>query len=182
MSDANWPSEISDLKSGFAGSLNVYRTMANHPDLLRAWEEIREHVVNQTALGLERSEVVILRTGFQLGSSYEWLQHIKRARERGLSDHRIAALKGALENIGPEDRVLATAVDELFEGSSLTSTTCEALARQIGKEGILDLMATVGFYSTLGFILNTFDTPLDNDIRTELAANPLLGTAVEHEK
>lgn len=173
VSDANWPLEISDMLCGFAGSLNVYRTMANHPELLRAWTDLREHVVNCTSLGPQSSEVVILRAGVRLGSSYEWLQHVKRARERGLSDTRIAALKGSLDEVEANDCVLATAVDELFEGASLSKMTCDALTAQVGKAGVLDLMATVGFYSTLGFILNTFNTPLDEDIRAELAAKPL---------
>ena len=36
-------------------------------------------------------------------------------------------------------------------------------------------MATVGFYSTLGFLLNTFGTPLDDDIAAKLVAAPLEG-------
>lgn len=55
LSDANWPPEIASLMSGFAGGLNVYRTLANHPDLLRSWTDIREHVVNRTSLGLTRN-------------------------------------------------------------------------------------------------------------------------------
>ena len=43
----------------------------------------------------------------------------------------------------------------------------------VGKEGVLDTIATVGFYSTLGFILNTFNTPLDNDIFNEMTNQPL---------
>lgn len=66
--DADWPEEIADLRDGFAGALNVYRTMAHHPDLLRAWAPLRQHIVRDTALGLERSEVVILRAACRLGS------------------------------------------------------------------------------------------------------------------
>ena len=54
--DQDWPRDITDMLSGFAGGLNVYRTMAHHPALLRAWSDLREHVVNQTSLGAERSE------------------------------------------------------------------------------------------------------------------------------
>jgi hypothetical protein len=39
---------------------------------------------------------------------------------------------------------------------------------------MFDLMATVGFYSTLGFILNTAKTPLDSEIAGDLAAAPLI--------
>jgi len=35
--DEDWPSEIADMRDGFAGALNVYRTMAHHPALLKAW-------------------------------------------------------------------------------------------------------------------------------------------------
>ncbi|MHA6263848.1 carboxymuconolactone decarboxylase family protein [Arenibacterium sp. CAU 1754] len=170
--DEVWPDQISDMKSGFAGGLNVYRTMAHHPELLRAWAGLRDHIVNHTALGPERAEVVILRAGFRLGSSYEWSQHVIRARKCGLDDARIAALCGDAENVNPEDEVIVRAVDELILHARLGTSTRDELAALTGKAGVLDLMATVGFYSTLGFILNTFETPLDDDIVAQLIATP----------
>ena len=134
ISDADWPPEIADLASGFAGRLNVYRTMAHNPALLRAWTDLREHVVNSTSLGPERSEVVILRTGVRLGSSYEWSQHIERARARGLSDEKIAALKGPLEAVDPDDQALATAVDELFENPPLPHRHAKRCPDNLGRK------------------------------------------------
>ena len=172
LDDAQWPVEAADLRSGFAGGLNVYRTMAHHPDLLRAWAPLREHIVNQTSLGPEWSEVVILRTGHRLGSSYEWQQHIDRARKRGLIDARIASIAGAPANMAPMDAVLAVAVDDLFDRNKLTDTSVSAITQQLGKTGVFDLIATVGFYSVLGYTLNTFDVPLDDDIAEALRQHP----------
>ena len=62
LTDDEWPADVADLRDGFAGALNVYRTMAHHPGLLRAWAPLRQHIVKDTALGPERSEIVILRT------------------------------------------------------------------------------------------------------------------------
>lgn len=173
LADAEWPAIVADMLPGFAGGLNVYRTMAHHPALLRAWGDLREHVVNRSALGRQRLEVVILRTGIRLGSDYEWSQHVLRARKYGLSDARIASLRGPLDGMAAEDAVLARAVDELFDAHGLSRPTQAALTDLVGKHGMLDLLATVGFYSTLGFILNSFETPLDDDIASELAETPL---------
>lgn len=173
LADGDWPRGAAAMHSGFAGRLNVYRTMAHHPALLRAWSDLREHIVNRTSLGKQRSEVVILRTGVKLGSAYEWQQHVVRARERGLDDARILSLRGPAAGMAQDDAVLARAVDELFETSRLSPETATELAGLVGTEGMLDLIATVGFYSTLGFILNTCQTPLDDDIAADLAARPL---------
>lgn len=173
LADAEWPEEIADMRSGFAGGLNVYRTMAHHPALLRAWAPLRAHVVVDTALGPERSEVVILRTGTHLGSSYEWDQHVSRSRKLGIADARILSLRGPVEEMADEDATLCTAVDELFTDHRIAPATMEAVIALVGTGGLFDLMATVGFYSTLGFLLNTCDTPLDDDIAQGLAANPL---------
>lgn len=173
VSDADWPDEIAAMRHGFAGGLNVYRTMAHHPALLGAWANLREHLVRRSALGPERLEIAILRTGHRLGSSYEWSQHVLRARKIGLSDGRIRSIKGRLGGMAPEDALIAGAVDELFDHARLRSATLARLDAAVGKEGVLDLLATVGFYSTLGFLLNTFATPLDDDIAAELAAAPL---------
>lgn len=177
ISDADWPEAIAALREGFAGSLNVYRTMAHHPALLGAWAPLREHLVRQSALGPERLEIAILRIGHRLRPSYEWAQHVQRARKVGLGDGRIRSIKGRLGGMAPEDALIAGAVDELFDHARLRSATLAKLTAAVGKEGVLDLLATVGFYSTLGFLLNTFATPLDDDTAAELAARPLGGRA-----
>lgn len=171
--DADWPAEIAGMRTGFAGGLNVYRTMAHHPALLRAWAELREHVVNRSALGRERLEVVILRTGMRLGSDYEWSQHVLRARRYGLDDARIASLRGPVAAMRTDDAVLARAVDDLFDAARLSEASRDAVERLAGREGVLDLIAAVGFYTTLGYILNSFETPLDDDIAAELRRHPL---------
>src|SRR5690606_12980353 len=93
LADTEWPDEILDMLNGFAGQLNVYRTMAHHPALLRAWASLRQHVVVDNALGAQLSEIVILRTAFRLGSRYEWSHHVVRAGKCGVAKGRIASLK-----------------------------------------------------------------------------------------
>ncbi|MGP6087957.1 carboxymuconolactone decarboxylase family protein [Antarctobacter jejuensis] len=172
LDDAHWPAEAADLSGGFASGLNVYRTMAHHPALLSAWAPLREHIVNQTTLGPEWAEVVILRTGHRLGSSYEWQQHIDRARRRGLTDTRIATIAGTPDDMAPQDAVLAVAVDELFDRNRLSDTSVARISQQLGKTAVFDLIATVGFYSVLGYTLNTFDVPLDDNIVEALRQRP----------
>lgn len=173
LADADWPSELDDLRDGFFGRANVYRVMAHHPRLLRAWTDLRQHIVIDTALGRERSEIVILRAAVKTASSYEWSHHIVRARSFGVSDARIAALRGDSDAIAPPDRVLAEAVDQLMDEARIAPATLSELNALVGADGVLDLMATVGFYSTLAFILNSFDTEVDADIVAALTEMPL---------
>lgn len=169
----DWPEELSALKGGFASKLAVYRVMAHDPSLLKAWAPLRDHVVVKTALGPERSEVVILRTGHHLQAEYEVAHHISRARAIGMDDARIASILGDVSAMTETDGLLAQAVDELFADAALSTETRDALMATLGKEAVFDLMATVGFYSTLGFIVKTFDAPIDDGVAAELRAKPL---------
>lgn len=174
LKDSEWPESATITPQGFAGRLNVYRVMAHHPELLTAWAPLREHVVHQRAMTNQQSEVVILRTGHNLEAPYEWAHHICRARASDMEDARIKTLAGPLEKMTAEDRILAKAVDELIQDSRVQPDTQTAVINLIGAEGLFDVMATVGFYSVLGFIVNSFDVPLDADVAEELAGTPLL--------
>ncbi|PCH93814.1 MAG: carboxymuconolactone decarboxylase [Rhodobacteraceae bacterium] len=171
--DDAWPQDITDLLPGFAGKLNVYRTMAHHPALLRAWVNLRQHLVVHNTLGAQHAEVVILRTGHNLNSAYEWAHHVSRGRACGMSDTRIASISGALADMETDDAILAGGVDELFHNARLTPHSQSALTHLIGTHGIFDVMALVGMYSTLGFIVNSFATPIDDTVADELDATPL---------
>ena len=174
LSDADWPRQISDLRDGFAGALNVYRTMAHHPALLRAWAPLRQHIVKDNHLGSVNTEVVILRTAVRLGSEYEWAHHVSRARIVGMDDARIAAIR---EMPDSEDGLIVRAVDALIDNRRLTLEQEAELAAIIGSEAVMDLIATVGFYSVLGYLLQTYQTPIDAYIDAEMVANPLLRVA-----
>ncbi|RWL85037.1 MAG: carboxymuconolactone decarboxylase family protein [Mesorhizobium sp.] len=166
LKDDEWPEEIEDLKGGFAGTLNVYRTMAHHPALLRAWAPLRQHIVKDSALGAVRSELVILRCAHRMESAYEWAHHVNRARALGLSDARIQEMRGLPEG---EDGLIARAVDALFDLAKLPVNIEREMSATFGRHAVFDLMATVGFYAVLGFVLRTYDTPLEETVARELA-------------
>ncbi len=170
---ADWPAALTDLEADFAGRLNVYRTMAHHPALVHAWTALRQHIVLDTALGRDRSEVVILRTAHNLNSLYEWAHHLSRARKLGMSDQRIASLRTTPTQMARDDAIIATAVDEVMETARLAPATLHSLSELVGKHAVLDLFATVGFYSTLAFIVNTFETPLDKAVAADILGHPL---------
>lgn len=160
----DWPESIAHLRDDFAGRLNVYKVMAHHPELLASWSDLRRHVVTQNALGLKRLEVVILRVAVRLGSGYEWMHHVQRARDLGMEDARIFSVANTPDKMSDDDAIIVRAVDELIDQTRLERTTLAALEDLVGKAGVLDLMATVGFYKTLGCLVESFAVALDDGI------------------
>jgi 4-carboxymuconolactone decarboxylase len=172
LTEAEWPAAIADMRAGFAGKLNIYRVMAHNPALLRAWTGLRQHVVIDSALTEQQREIVILRVGHRWASSYEWRQHVARGRDAGLSDARIASARGAPESwAAGEDTALMHAVDALLDRGRLDRDQHDSLLAFLTQAAIIDLMATVGMYTTLAFLANSFAVPIDDDIgdRGELA-------------
>lgn len=175
ISNADWPAEIAVHREGFAGALNVYRTMAHHPALLEAWAPLRQHIVKKNTLGPELTEVVILRAGLRMGAAYEWAHHVSRALALGFSEHRINAIRGNPEGV---DGLIVNAVDALFDERRLTLEQEAELAEAIGRKAVIDLIAMVGFYSVLGYLLNTYETPIDDNIQKEAQTMPALFSLV----
>lgn len=172
IADRDWPDSLDDMQAGFAGRLNVYRVMAHNPELLRAWSGLRGHVVTGGALSEQQKEIVILRTGHRWASPYEWAHHVSRGRATGLSDARIARAAAAPEKWGEpddaaEDIALLKATDELLDSGRLSDATRAMLAQFLTPAATLDVMATVGMYTTLAFIVNTHRTPIDEDVANQ---------------
>lgn len=171
--DDAWPAALAHLRGGFMGRANVYRVLAHHPALVEAWTGLRQHVVVENVLGPALSEVVILRLAHRLDVDYEWAHHVVRARSKGLTEARIGSLRGPTEDMEAEDALLARAVDALVDDARLPPALLQPLGQRLGKEGVLDLMATVGLYTILAFVLRSFATPLDDDIAAALERQPL---------
>ncbi len=154
------------MQTGFAGGLNVYRVMAHHPALLKSWASLRAHVVQGNTLNSRQLEFVILRIGHRWASAYEWAHHVVRGRAAGLTerDIELARSPASAWPAASLEAALMGAVDQLLDDGMLSPDMLQGLIDRIGVAGVMDIMATVGMYSTLAFIVKTFDTPLDSGV------------------
>jgi alkylhydroperoxidase family enzyme len=149
-----------------AGSLNIFRTLARHPKLLKRWLVFGNHVLAKSTLPERERELAILRVGWRCGAEYEFGQHTVIARRCGITDEEIVALTGELADGGwsEGDRTLLVAVDELHDDQCITEQTWSALAQRWSDEQLLDLIFTVGQYTLVSMALNSVGVPLDDGV------------------
>ena len=142
--------------------LNVFGTMAHHPDLLRRWLVFATHVLSKSTLPARDREILILRTGWNCRSRYEFSQHVVIALRCGITAEQIEMIK-----VGPDagwddaDRLLVVAADELHSVSTINDATWAALVARYSTEQVLDLIAAVGNYHFVAMLLNAAGVQLD---------------------
>ncbi len=151
------------LEGPEGGILNIFGTLAHHPDLLRRWLVFAAHVMSKNTLSARDRELLILRTGWNCSSKYEWGQHVVIALECGITDAEIerVTLGPDAPDWGPEDRDLLVAADELHKNYRLSDGTWSRLTSRYSTEQMLDLVATVGNYHLVAMFLNTTAVALD---------------------
>lgn len=142
---------------------NVFRTMTNHPDLMRRWMVFANHILGKSSLPPRERELLILRIGYLCRAGYEWGQHVLIGREAGLEDDEIERIKrGPADPAWSDrDRNLLQAVDELHEDAFITEATWHALAADWDTRQLMDIVFTVGQYNMVSMALNSFGVQLD---------------------
>ena len=137
--------------------LNIFRTLARHPKLMKRWLVFGNYVLGRSSLPARERELVILRIGWLCRSAYEWGQHVRIALGSGLSQaeiDRISLGPGAAD-WSAHDRALLRATDELHADACIGDATWAALAGFLDTQQLMDLIFTVGQYNLVSMALNT---------------------------
>ena len=144
-------------------TLNIIRTLARHPKLLKRWLVFANHVLFKSTLPAREREMVILRIGWLCRAGYEWGQHTIIAREAGMSDEEIRRVAAGPTASGwsPFEAVLLRAVDELHADAFVSDATWQTLAQRYSTEQMMDLVFAVGQYNLVSMVLNSFGVQLD---------------------
>jgi len=148
------------------GVLNIFRTLANHPDLARRWMVFANHVLGKSTLDIRERELVILRIGYLCQSGYEWGQHVQISRQAGMSDDEIRSAKTGPDTPGLSDldRLLLQATDELHADAHVSDATWAALEAHLNTQQLMDLVFTVGQYNLVSMALNSFGVQADEGL------------------
>jgi alkylhydroperoxidase family enzyme len=145
-------------KVGGGRVLNIFRTLAHAPRALTAFLGWGSYILSRrNALPERDRELVILRTGYNCRSGYEWTQHKRIGLDCDLSEAEIERIKAGpdAEGWSDLDRAMLRATDELTGQHFVTDATWAALA-PLGDKGRMDLVFTVGQYTQVSMILNSF--------------------------
>jgi 4-carboxymuconolactone decarboxylase len=167
VSDADATPEQMTLMAGRRGNgviLNVYRTLVNAPQAAEAFLKWGRYILSErNDLPARQREIVILRTGFLCRSGYEWTQHVRVGKAAGLTDEEIERIKqGAVaEGWDSADSALIQAADELHKDFFICDKTWSKLGNHFTRKQQMDLVFTVGQYTQVSMILNSFGVQLD---------------------
>ena len=166
-----WDPSLEHIVDDMGGRpLNVHALMANHPALIEAWWSFRNHIIAGGSLEQRHAELLILRVALLMRNWYEWASHVQRGQAAGLTMDEIERVKSGPEHPDwqPDERLLIRAVDELVHDRAVTDATLDALREHFSDRQILDAIVTHGAYVTLGCMLNTWDTDLDEQVQKDL--------------
>ncbi|MEQ8860049.1 MAG: carboxymuconolactone decarboxylase family protein [Pseudomonadales bacterium] len=146
--------------------LNIFKTLANHPDLMRRWLVFANHILGKSTLALRERELVILRIGYLCQAGYEWGQHVLIARRGGMTDDEIRSARTGPDTPGLSelDRLLLRATDELHADAHVSDATWQGLSEHLTTQQLMDLVFTVGQYNLVSMALNSFGVQADDGL------------------
>lgn len=156
-----------------AQTINLYRALANAPDMLRAYLKMAWGLRLDARTPRALRELLILRGAQVAGSEYEQRHHLRMAREAGVPEKQIGALsrwREASVFTPPERAVLALA--EELAGGSLSDETAADLASHFDETARVELILTSGFYVMLARVIDALGVPLEAELA---AAGPADG-------
>jgi 4-carboxymuconolactone decarboxylase len=147
------------------GNLNVFRLLANAPQVFPAWTLMVDELSDSPTFSRRMREVVILRVAHLQGSRYELGQHVGIARTAGLTEQQIDAIidAGDLDaaDFSPTEHTALDVTTELCTTHRLGDDTFAAAQAAFGDEGLTELLMIISCYYGLALVLNAADLDVD---------------------
>jgi len=141
----------------------VSRTFARHPKL-NAARTPRANFINRVSPLMPRHrEMLILRSGWDCQSEYEWAQHVGRvgrARDYGLDPVKIAEGPNAA-GWDPFESTILRAADELYRDAGVSEATWKALTAKYDTASMIAAVFTASSYRATSMALNAFGVQLE---------------------
>lgn len=132
------------------------------PKIGRRLSSLGAHLRFETSIERRLSEVAICTVGAHWHSEFEFFAHAPMAFEHGVDEAVIAALR---ENRTPtferdDERIVYEVATRLLDDRRVTDETYTAAEALLGEDGMVELVALIGYYCLISMLLNLFEVPL----------------------
>jgi 4-carboxymuconolactone decarboxylase len=149
---------IHAVRSGGGGP---YSMLMHVPALAGHVAATEDYFRLNSALADADREIVILAAARELGAHYPWVRHEARARQVGVRPEVIETLrvKGTVADFTAREKLLTDISLSLIREHGLSNELFARAERELSRRQLVEVVALVGHYSTIGFVANAFELP-----------------------
>jgi 4-carboxymuconolactone decarboxylase len=154
---------IDELQAGKRDSLGgPFNVFLRSPEVGNLAQRVGEYVRFRSSLPPRLKELAILMTARWWCSQYEWHAHRPLALAAGLGEDVVDALQAGRRpaTLLPDEVVIYDFSTELRDTRRVSEATFTAAVKLLGERGVMDLIATMGYYDLVSMALNVDEYPL----------------------
>jgi 4-carboxymuconolactone decarboxylase len=152
-----------------------FKVYMRSPELAEKLEAVSDYVRWGTGLAPRLTELAIMITARQWSSQWIWRGHYRAAVRGGLDPSVGADIAAGRRptKMKEDEEILYNYAMELYRDRAVSDTSYAAAVKQFGEKGLIDLVATMGYYDTVAMTLITAKAmaPKEDDV-PQLAALP----------
>ena len=151
-----------EISSGPRGAvIGPFAPLLRSPELMTRLQKVGEYLRFESPLDRRLFEMTILYVARWWDQQFEWTFHHPLALEAGLDP---AVADALAEDRRPEGMDAAAEavwdlLDELHRTRRVSDGTYARALAELGEVGVVEVVATAGYYTTLATVMNTARTP-----------------------
>ena len=162
---------VDDLLSGARTSLEgPFNVLLRSPEMGNLSQKLGEYLRFRSAVPKRLNEMAILMTARWWSAQYEWYLHKPIALSAGLNAAVIDAIQAGHRpaRMQPDEAIVYDFCTELRDRRRVSDGTFKAALGLLGEGGVVDLVATMGYYDLVSMALNVDRYPLPDGAQAPL--------------
>ena len=139
-----------------------FQLLIRAPEICEHASKLGEHLRWGTTLPPRLSELAIITTARFWRAQYEWYAHAPLAVEAGVPAAAVEAIRtdGTPLFTAEDEALVYRLCDEIFRTQRLSDASFRQAIARLGEQGLVELVAIIGYYTLIGNTLNVFQVPL----------------------
>jgi 4-carboxymuconolactone decarboxylase len=135
--------------------------LSRSPELMTRTLGLSDYIRRKSVIEPRIGELAILVVSREWTQQFEWAMHYNNALKAGLKREIADAIAEARRpDVMAEDEVITyDFTTEILRSKRISDTTWRRAVARFGEQGVIDLLATVGYFSYLSVIMNGARTP-----------------------
>ncbi len=159
------------LTKNDVGEANIFRTLAHNPPVMQSYMRYGSTLWEDSGLEKRRVEVVILAVATDMRVDYEWHQHVRIARDAGLSGEEIVAIRDRNLDALPDEEAALVEYATAIINRDVDDALFEAVSEYHDDETMVGVALLAGHYVMTGVMLEALDVqPRDEFVGWDIEA------------